>query len=78
MLCIAKITSLSNDDEVCAIVLSRDSEIKEREAHRICARLFDEKITNIKWDNHAKHWTFTLGGKYNAQLELIEYPLVSL
>lgn len=78
MLCLAKITSLSSDDEVCAIVLSRDSEVKEREVHRICARLFDEKVSDIKWDNDAECWTFTLGGKYNAQLEFVDYPLVSL
>lgn len=76
MLCLAKITPFSSDDEVCAIVLLRDSKLTSREIRKICARLFDEKVSNIK--QHEDYWTLTLGDKCDVQLELIEYPLVNL
>lgn len=76
MLYLAKITSLSTDDEVCAIVLSKNSELTSKEVHKICARLFDIKVSNIK--QHEDCWTLVLGDKYDAQLELTEYPLINL
>lgn len=82
MVRLAELTIYNNNDEELdkdyAIVISPHREIKEREVRRICSRLFEDKITDIKWDNYAEQWTFILGDEYNAQLELIEYPLVSL
>lgn len=81
MVRVAELTIYNNDEELhkdYAIVVSPHREIKEREVRRICSKLFEDKITDIKWDNYAKHWTFIFGDGYNAQLELIEYTLVSL
>ena len=81
MVRVAEFTIYSNNKELHknrAIVLTSRWKIEEREVYKIWSSISNEKITDIKWDNYAKHWTFTFGNGYNAQLELVEYPLVSL
>lgn len=76
MLSLAKITQFNGDQEVCAFVLSRDNELTSKEIHRICTRLFDKEVSNIK--QHEDYWTLTLGDKYDVQLELLGYPFINL
>lgn len=76
MLCLAKINPFSRDEEVCAFVLSRDNKLTSKEIHRICTRLFDGEVSNIK--QHEDYWTLTISDKYDVQLELIEYPFINL
>ena len=57
MVRVAELTIYNNNDEELdkdyAIVISLHRKIKEREVRRICSRIFEDKITDIKWDNYA-------------------------